>query len=364
MIYIFYITAGFLLIRLLVVFANILSKPYLQQAEVKDHSALISVLIPARNEENNIGSVLNQLKNQSYKNIEIIVLDDDSEDNTYKLATDFFTSNAKIIQGQIIQGEKLPAGWLGKNWACHQLALKAKGQYFLFVDADVILAPEAIESAYMQVRKNALSLLSLFPDQVLKTIGEKLVVPFMHYILLTLLPLRLIYKSKNPAFSAANGQFMFFQAKDYKSWHSQLKGAVTEDIEILRKMKTEGFKTETLLGNKLVLCRMYNSFSDALEGFSKNIFAGFGNNIVFISLYFLLTLVFPVLILIYLPVNFFIVVAILALLLKLGVSYLAKYDLAEQIFLHFFQVFISLWLGIKSVYNTYTRQNKWKGRRI
>jgi chlorobactene glucosyltransferase len=109
---------------------------------------------------------------------------------------------------------------------------------------------------------------------------------------------------------------------------------------------------------------MYNGFSDALNGFSKNLFAGFGNNIIFISAYFLLSIFFPVLILIFLPVKYFIAISILAMLLKLGVSYLAKYNLTEQLFLHFLQVFVSLWLAIKSVYKTYTHQNQWKGRRI
>ncbi|MGZ5282036.1 MAG: glycosyltransferase [Bacteroidia bacterium] len=365
MIWIFYFTLGFLLIRLAVVVTNIITKPYLQAAKNASSSEpLISVLIPARNEEKNILTVLNDLKNQTYNNLEIIVLDDYSEDNTFTLAEDFFHANAQTMAGKIIKGEALPNSWLGKNWACNQLQKHASGEFLLFVDADVKLAPKAVESAYMEVQKNALDLLSLFPDQVLQTTGEKLVVPLMHYILLTLLPLRLIFKSKDAAFAAANGQFMFFRKQAYKNRHEQLKTTITEDIAILKQMKSEGYKTETLLGNRLVLCRMYTDLQDALNGFSKNLFAGFGNNIFMISLYYLLTLFFPGLIFFTLPFQYFLIIAALALLVKAGVSFMAKYNLGEQLFLHPLQVLIWFWLGVKSVYKTFTRQNEWKGRRI
>lgn len=363
MIWIFYATLAFLLVRLAVVFSNVLTKPYLQQAKnTSGAEPLISVLIPARNEEKNILTVLQDVKKQTYKNLEIIVLDDNSEDNTLRIVQSFISENSSSLKTSIIQGERLPDGWLGKNWACHQLQKQATGKFLLFIDADVKLAPEAIESAYMRMQKNALALLSLFPDQVLKTTGEKLVVPFMHYILLTLLPLRLILKSKNPAFAAANGQFMFFSV--YDNWHEQLKNVVTEDIATLKAMKTRGYRTDTLLGNKLVLCRMYDGFEDAMNGFSKNLFAGFGNNILLITFYFSLTLVFPLIILFTLPFTCFLIIAFAAILLKAGVSYLAKYNLAEQSVLHPLQLCIWLWLGILSFYKTYTRKNQWKGRRI
>ncbi len=354
-----------MLIRLAVVLANILTKPYLQLSKnASGVEPLISVLIPARNEENNILNVLNDLKNQTYKNIEIIVLDDNSEDNTFGKVVYFFRENASNLKAKILQGEKLPESWLGKNWACHQLKNHANGEYLLFVDADVRLKPEAIESAYMEIQKNALDLLSFFPDQLLKSTGEKIVVPFMHYILLTLLPLRLILRSGNPAFAAANGQFMFFRKASYKNWHERLKLTVTEDISILKTMKSEGYRTETLLGNRLVLCRMYEGFEDAMKGFSKNLFAGFGNNILLITFYFLITVFFPILILFTLPIEFTFILFLAGILLKMGVSYLAKYNLAEQSIFHPVHICVWLWLGVKSVYKTYTRQNTWKGRNI
>src|SRR5688572_4854568 len=118
MIWIFYLTLGFLLIRLAVVLYNILTSPYLQPAKNTSSSEpLISVLIPARNEEANILTVLSDIKNQTYKKLEIIVLDDNSNDNTFNLADEFFRVNKSNLHAEIIKGEALPNGWLGKNWA-------------------------------------------------------------------------------------------------------------------------------------------------------------------------------------------------------------------------------------------------------
>jgi chlorobactene glucosyltransferase len=105
---------------------------------------------------------------------------------------------------------------MGKNWACHQLAAQAEGQYLLFVDADVQIGPEFIQSALHEVKTKNLALLSVFNDQLMYTLGEKLVVPLMHYILLTLLPLRLVYRTKDPRIAAASGQCMVFEAATYR----------------------------------------------------------------------------------------------------------------------------------------------------
>ena len=146
------------------------------------------------------------------------------------------------------------------------------------------------------MKLNRLSLLSLFTDQIMFNWGERLVVPLMHFVLLNLLPLRLVRLSKNPAFSAASGQFMMFDGAHYKEnqWHEQVKHQVVEDVEIMKLIKSVGFNGEALLANGFINCRMYKSFSEAVNGFSKNFLAGFNNNVLGLFLYLLLVVMGPV----------------------------------------------------------------------
>jgi hypothetical protein len=113
---------------------------------------------------------------------------------------------------KVIKGNALPAHWLGKNYACHQLAQQATGEYYLFLDADEQVQKGLINSAVHRMKLRDLSLLSLFTNQTMLSVGEEMVVPLMHYILLNLLPLRLVYLVKSAAVAAASGQFMLFDA--------------------------------------------------------------------------------------------------------------------------------------------------------
>src|SRR5690606_20443965 len=111
---------------------------------------------------------------------------------------------------EYIPGEELPAGWTGKNWACYQLAARAKGKYLLFLDADVAVSPDAIQSAVFEFEGKNVQMLSVFPTQKIKSPGEWLIVPLMDWLILTFLPLLRVYKSARPSISAANGQFILF----------------------------------------------------------------------------------------------------------------------------------------------------------
>src|SRR5690606_3318078 len=142
-----------------------------------------------RNEEDNILKLLNSIHQQDYQNIEVIILDDSSEDSTFLTVADFCQNHPKF---KIIKGKKLPKGWLGKNFACHQLSEEANGDWLLFLDADEEVKNGLINNALYRMYIGKLSLLSLFTNQITLTIGEKTVVPLMHFLLLNLLPLRLV----------------------------------------------------------------------------------------------------------------------------------------------------------------------------
>jgi len=133
MVYIAYIILVFTVIQLLVALANLCFETNLPKTDyVPD--VLVSVLIPARNEEENIGTLLDDLINQEYRNIEVVVFNDQSEDRTAEIVTEYTIRDKRI---SLLNSGGLPEGWLGKNFACHSLSGKAHGKYMLFLDADV-----------------------------------------------------------------------------------------------------------------------------------------------------------------------------------------------------------------------------------
>ena len=188
MIWIGYIVIVFLVLLFSVSLANLISKPVLSPIQPVT-APLVSILIPARNEAKNIATLLQTIINQKYQDIEIIVCDDQSEDETVTIVSDMIKTDKRI---RIIHTAALPDGWLGKNHACYLLANEAKGEYLCFLDADVSLQPKFINSVIAYMQHRSLSLLSLFPEQKMLSVGEKLTVPIMFRVLLSLLPLRLV----------------------------------------------------------------------------------------------------------------------------------------------------------------------------
>ena len=164
--------AGFIIVftgmQLLVALANLLFRQPLSK-EPKHSNPLVSVLIPARNEENNIENILSDLEKQNYQNIEILVFDDQSTDDTAKITDVFSEKDSRI---HLLKSTGLSTGWLGKNYACFSLSQNAVGDYFLFLDADVRLDGNIISQTISFSQKHNLGLLSIFPTQLMKSWGE------------------------------------------------------------------------------------------------------------------------------------------------------------------------------------------------
>ncbi len=286
-------------LRFMVSLFNFLTRPILPHGKV-DGDPMVSVLIPARNEEANIAKILKGLLAQSYSNCEIIVYDDLSTDNTAVIVNNFTEEYENV---KLIKGEELPMGWLGKNHACYQLALRAKGDYLLFLDADVEISEWFVVNALAYIRRNNLTLLSMFPHQRMISWGESLVVPTMNWILLSLLPLRLVSWSKRRSLAAANGQMMMFEASSYgeNQWHEKVKSSPVEDIGISRLVKRQKLRMAILLGSDDISCRMYGSYSQAIEGFAKNLTAFFGGSGLVALLFALMGTTGPILVVYHLP---------------------------------------------------------------
>jgi len=350
-------------IRLLVAFVNWASNMYLPQNRQLKHQPFVSVLIPARNEENNIANLLADLSTFHYPTLEIIVYNDNSTDNTASIVNKFVSANNKI---KLINGNEPEKGWLGKNYACHQLSMAAKGEMFLFLDADVRVGNELIEKSLAYTERHNLKLLSIFPKQLMSSFGTQLAVPIMNWILLSLLPLFLVRWSGWSSFSAANGQFMLFEAVTYNQLlpHSFFRTNKVEDIAIIKYYKTKHLQVATLLGDKSISCSMYNNMNEAIDGFSKNIFQFFGGSI-FVTIFFaLLTSIAPFYILIYNGLIPFMAYITIIFLIRLFVSLASKQSIFKNLILSIPQHIVFLYI-IVNAYNQ-KRNNKlvWKNREI
>jgi glycosyltransferase involved in cell wall biosynthesis len=362
MIYIAIFILGFALMRFLVTAINVIFDPRLRQSVI-DEKPFVSVLIPSRNEENNIGNILKDLSNQDYSNIEILVYNDNSIDNTKTIVEQFSGHNPKI---KLINAETLPEGWLGKNYGCHILSQYATGQYFLFLDADVRVNNTLIESAIAHMKKHKLGMVSIFPKQQMNTIGEKLIVPVMNVILLSLLPLILVRINKRHSLAAANGQFMLFNTNDYKKKkpHETVKSNKVEDIAIARLFKKDEIKIDCLTGNSAISCRMYTNYNEAVLGFTKNMAAFFGNSYFLSILYWFVTTFGIIFIFIGLPIGYSIGYILIALICRIFISIASEQKIIDNLIYMVPLQFSIAYINFMAIKNNYLKKNTWKGRDI
>lgn len=288
---------GFLLLALLTLLANLATfgglKPHRHEAD----APLVSVLIPARNEALNIEACVKSLLAQDYPFYEVIVLDDNSEDETPQILRGLGMSETGTIS-RMIRGQPLPAGWTGKGWACHQLAQAARGQYFFFTDADTEHEPGALSALVAYAQKHQTDLLSAWPRLVTKTLGEKLVVPMIVFAAMTSYPhwlLKIVLRypalaAKIPPkyrrmLGAANGQSMFFTRVGYYrcGGHEAEKSHLVEDVALGRAVAArldEGMRVLNCDGLAFSRCRMYRRFPEVWEGFTKNLRAIFETSLI------------------------------------------------------------------------------------
>lgn len=357
-----YMIICFAFVRLLVSLANCITRTSLPKAAKAGDEALVSILIPARNEEENIGTLLSDIKKLSHGNYEVLVYDDLSTDRTAEIIREYSLKDDRI---KLISGTHLKQGWLGKSYACHQLSLIASGAYYLYLDADVRVSGNLIEKSVFYTRKYNLGLLSIFPRQIMDTVGELVSVPIMNRILLSLLPLTLVRVSPWTSFSAANGQFMLFDADMYKKLqpHRECKTFKAEDIAICRYYKKEKMKVSTLLGDKSIQCRMYKSVREAVNGFSKNVFAFFGNSIPATLLYALYTTLAPFALLYIFGLWAFLAYLATIIVMQVMVSIASRQNGFLNILLPIQQV-VFLWIVFSAILKSTTGTLEWKGRNI
>lgn len=358
---------GFILffgaLRLLIAFYNWISQPYLPKSASSKFQPSISILIPARNEENSIEKLLSDLERVTYQQLEIIIYNDCSTDNTGKVLKRY---SEKMTNLRIIEGQELPIGWLGKNHACHHLAMVANNEYLLFIDADVRIEKELIEDALLFFTNNKLTLLSIFPKQLIPNCKTRLAVPLMNWILLSLLPLKLVQFSKWTSFSAANGQFMLFNTKVYKQLepHKHFKDNRVEDIAIIKYLKSQKLNVCTLLGDNRISCTMYSELQEAINGFSKNIFQFFGGSMIITFAYITITTLSPFFLYSYSTTVITTLYLLIIILLRTFVSLASKQSVWKNILLIIPQQCILIIIAIKAFNQIKNKKLVWKDRNI
>ena len=241
-------------------------------AKIPQPSPMISVLVPARNEEANIRACLESLQKQDYPDFEIIVLDDNSTDRTCDIVAEMAFRDNRI---RIIRGESLPDDWTGKPFACYQLARKAKGEYLLFVDADTTHAPHMLRSTLALAVEAKSDMLSGFNHQIADTFPQKVVMPVMNFIMLGWAPLWLLHQSKKPLPSIAIGQFLLFSRDFYwrMGGHQVVKNRVVEDIWLGIEVAKHGGRHIAADLSTVTSCHMYRSTREMWDGLGKSIYA-------------------------------------------------------------------------------------------
>jgi chlorobactene glucosyltransferase len=266
-----------ILIGLLLFMANLyLNLRYMKKpsaaSKAPQPAPLISVLIPARNEENNIRTCIESLQKQDYPNFEILVMDDNSDDRTHEIVSEMAAKDSRI---KLYYGKTLPPDWAGKPFACYQLARKANGDWLLFIDADTTHAPHMLRSVLALAQEEKSDMLSGFNHQIADTVPQKIVMPIFYFIILTWAPLWLLHHSKKPMPSVAIGQFLLFSRDFYwrMGGHRSVKNRIVEDIWLGIEVAKHGGRHIAVDLSQEVSCHMYHNTREMWDGLGKSIYA-------------------------------------------------------------------------------------------
>jgi chlorobactene glucosyltransferase len=264
----------FQLVVLVIILSNILILHRARLHAQPYHFPSVSILIPARNEENSIRACVQSLLDQDYPVYEVIVLDDQSSDGTQAIVEQIAYSQPRL---KLHTGSIPPEGLAGKNWACAQLAQYSQGNLLLFTDADTIYKPQALRLIVSAMLGEKADLMTGFPQQLVGSWGERLLVPFFSWAILSFIPLWLAYRLRLPALTSAVGQMMLFKRHAYQKigGHASLDSVFVDDLTLTRRIKAAGLRWRVMNVSDLITCRMYDNSREAYDGFARNLFAAF-----------------------------------------------------------------------------------------
>ena len=227
----------------------------------------VSVLIPARDEERNIATACAAVLASVDVDLELIVLDDASTDGTVAVL-----DTIKDPRLRVVAAPPLPSGWCGKQHACHVLGQLAQHEWLVFVDADVRLAPDALNRMVGFMQTTQAGLASGVPRQILGTWFERLVLPLIHFLLLGYLPMGLMRQRLDPRFGAGCGQLFIAKRDAYRAvgGHAMIAHSIHDGLALPRAFRRRGYSTLLFDATALAHCRMYSNAAEVWEGLSKN----------------------------------------------------------------------------------------------
>jgi len=237
----------------------------------------VSILIPARNETTNIRGVLESALASRDVDLEVLLLDDHSTDDTPAQVEQIARTDPRL---RLLRGAELPEGWAGKMFACQQLADAATGDWLLFLDADVRITPDAARrlADHARTAPGQPVLVSGVPRQITGTWLEKLLVPLIDFILLGYLPLWVMRRNPSPSLAAAVGQIVLVERQRYfeSGGHAAIRTTFHDGLNLPRQLRRKGFLTDLVDVSALATCRMYHGTRQTWNGFLKNAGEGLG----------------------------------------------------------------------------------------
>lgn len=246
-----------------------------ESREIPPNAPLVSVIVPARNEAPIIEGCLSAILSNTYRNIEVIVVDDESSDGTGEIARKVAESDSRM---QVISIESLPTGWLGKQWACVNGAKAAKGEFLCFTDADTLHGPELVARSVNCMERRKADVFSVFGHQEMRSFWELAIQPQVFVVIAARFGgTEDVTNSPRAVDKIANGQCLFVRQATYDAFggHSLVREHVSDDIMIAQRLFERGAKVVLTHGQKHLSTRMYTSLETILGGWGKNIYAGF-----------------------------------------------------------------------------------------
>ena len=363
---------GFLAVSLAIAILNYFSIRGFDAFPSAQNFPRVSILLPARNEDGNIKDCVESLLAQNYPDFEVIVLNDHSTDQTRAILEQISQHDPRL---KFYDGEALPSGWLGKHWACHQLSQRASGELILFTDADTRHETNALRDSVSALIAQNADLVTAFPYQEMLTWGEKLTVPILGFGILCFFPILLTEKLRLPALSVTIGQFMLFRrsAFDAIGGYEAIRNYSVDDIRLGHNIIAHGFRWKLMNGTHHIACRMYHNFSEALDGFTKNLFAVFNHHILLYCIgwfWIAFSFLVPILVLFksffvstWFPVSIALV-AVIEAVIMIGIAYHRFRTPAYLVLIYPLSVFIFAWIAFRSLIHSLTGYRTWKGRDI
>ncbi len=316
----------------------------------------LSVLIPARNEEQNLGACLDAVLKQDESVREVLVYDDHSSDGTARLVEQYSRRDDRV---RLLRPSPLPPEWCGKNFACAQLASQAGGSWLLFLDADARLMRGAVDRLLDEASSRKLTLLSAWPGFDIASFWESTLMPLLNFVVFTLFPAPLSLIRNDKSLGLAHGACLLVDRAVYErlGGHSSVRNEIFEDTRLAQWWRANQERGLCLDGQDIVRVRMYATFGEIWLGFQKNFFPAFRNQLTFwafLALHFVVFLL-PFLLFDWRSIGFIIAIrALLAIRFRQSWWSVFTHPIGELILL---ALAVSSWRACQS-----GRGVAWKGR--